>query len=66
MHRDKDQTQYPTKVWAAVVSAAVFAVSTSAYLWVFFGQGDPMMGGHMHRAPPLSMQIGSVAQAATR
>ncbi len=66
MHRDNHETQYPTKVWAGVASAAVFAVATSAYLWVFFGQADPMMGGRMHRAPPLAMQFGSVAQAATR
>ena len=52
------QTRYPTKVWAAAASAAIFALSSGASLWLFFGQANPM--GLTHAEHPLAIHAGLI------
>ena len=44
MNQDFREMRYPAKVWAATACAAIFAVTTSATIWLYFIQTDTLIG----------------------
>lgn len=45
--------RYSTRVWAGTACAAILAVSAGASLWVFFGQGRPLLSLPTEEAAPI-------------